>query len=392
LKIIEEIISKTFNKDILNKLDKLQYHISIKNGKIVNLKTQQILDRQKDHYFTFESDIIYNPNVNPYADEALKKIMCNDQEMLKCLKKALAYGCLGTNDKKKIFVFYGPQGHNGKSFVFTLIHKLLGPLFGDINQTLFKETEARANKPELLALEKKRFTQITELKREDKMDITFLKTISGRDTINLRDNYSTSEDVKDVTFDFVIYMMTNSFPDVVPDEALWNRFLFFPFDAKFTLNDSEVNEENHIYKEDPDLLSRFKNDEDHKSSILNMILDGARLLYEEGFDNIPDKCKDKTEGMKLERAEEQDPLTLFLNQDFVVKDNSKKIDRSHFNQCVIKYSKINFNKNYRTGEINESMRQKGFTERKIKGIFYFDKIDINKSLFDKWLEDNINRL
>jgi hypothetical protein len=79
--------------------------------------------------------------------------------------------------------------------------------------------------------------------------------------INLRDNYSTSEDVKDITFDFVIYMMTNSFPDVVPDEALWNRFLFFPFDAKFTLNDSEVNESNHIYKEDPDLFSREYNSE-----------------------------------------------------------------------------------------------------------------------------------
>ena len=158
------------------------------------------------------------------------------------------------------------------------------------------------------------------------------------------------------------------------------------------LNNSEVNETNHIYKEDPDLLFRFKNDEDHKSSILNMIIDGARLLLEEGFDNIPDQCKDKTEWMKLERAEDQDPLTLFLNEEFVVKDDSKKIERSNFNQCVIKYSKIKFNKSFRTGKINESMRQKGYSEKKIKGIFHFDKIDINKSIFDKWLEDNINTL
>jgi P4 family phage/plasmid primase-like protien len=392
LKIIEEIVSKVFSKNNISKLDKLQYHIPIKNGKVVNLRTQQILERQKDHYFTFESDIVYNPNVNKYAEEALFKIMCKDVQMLKFLKKALAYGCFGTNDQKKIFVFYGPQGHNGKSFVFTLMYLLLGPLFGDINQTLFKLGEAKANKPELLALEKKRFTQITELKKEDKMDITFLKTISGRDTINLRDNYSTSEEVKDITFDFIIYMMTNSFPDVVPDKALWARFLFFPFDAKFTQNDSEVNEESFIYKENPELIHLFKNNDDYKSSILNLILDGSRLFFEEGFNDIPEKCMDKTEGMMLERAEEQDPLTLFLNESFVVKEDKKKIERSKFNQCVAKYSKIKFNRNFKSGEINESMRQKGFTEKRIKGNFYFDKIDINMDVFDRWLGDNVNIL
>jgi P4 family phage/plasmid primase-like protien len=390
LKIIQEIVSKKYNKEILNKLDKLQAHIPIKGGQIINLKTQEILERTKEHYFTFESNIIYNPNVTNHANKVLSQIMCKDEEMVKCLKKALAYGCFGTNDQKKIFVFYGPQGHNGKSVVFTMMNVLLGPLFGDINQTLFKEKESRANKPELLALEKKRFTQITELKKEDKMDITFLKTISGRDVINLRDNYSTSEDVKDVLFDFVIYMMTNSFPDVVPDEALWRRFLFFPFDAKFTSVVGDVNEENHIYPEDRDLIEKFKNNEEYKSSVLNMILEGSRLFLEEGFNNIPDKCKDKTEGMKLERAEDQDPLTLFLNEDFVVKDTTRRTDRAKFNQSVAKYSKIKFNKSFKPGEINESMRQKGFSESKIHGNFYFNKIDIDTDSFNNWIENNKN--
>jgi phage/plasmid-associated DNA primase len=222
------------------------------------------------------------------------------------------------------------------------------------------------------------------------MDITFLKTISGRDTINLRDNYSTSEEVKDITFDFVIYMMTNSFPDVVPDEALWRRFLFFPFDAKFTPNDLDVNDERCIYKEDTELIHKFKNNDEYKSSILNLILDGSRLFFEEGFNDIPEKCKDKTEGMMLERAEEQDPLNLFLNESFVVKEDKKKIERSKFNQCVIKYSKIKFNKSFKSGEINESMRQKGFTDRKSDGIFYFYNIEINMDYFKIWEENNNN--
>lgn len=392
LKIIQEIVSKTFNKDILKKLDKLQNHIPIKNAKLVNLKTQEVIERTKEHLFTFEVDVYHNPNVEKYADDAISKIMCRDEEMIKCLKKALVYGCLGTNDQKKIFVFYGPQGHNGKSLVFTMMNLILGPLFGDINQTLFKEKEARANKPELLALEKKRFAQITELKREDKMDITFLKTISGRDIINLRDNYATSDEVQDVLFDFVIYMMTNSFPDVVPDEALWRRFLFFPFDAKFTCNLNEVNEEAHIYPEDRDLIDKFKYNQDYKSSVLNMLLDASRLYFEEGFSNIPEKCLDKTEGMKLERAEDQDPIALFLNEDFVVKGDGKKMDRAKFNQCVAKYTKIKFNKSYKSGEINESMRQKGFNEKRIMGNFHFDKIEIYMDLYTKWIEDNINIL
>jgi phage/plasmid-associated DNA primase len=389
-KIIQEIISKNYDKNILKRFDKVEYLIPIKNTKVVDFKNQKVIDREKEHYFTFESEIVYNPDVPKYAEEVVSKIMCKDELMIKFLKKCLVYGCLGTNDQKKIFVFYGPRGNNGKTIIFSLIKILLGQLFGDINQTLFKEKESRANKPELLYLEKKRFAQITELKKEDKMDITFLKTISGRDIINIRDNYSTSDDVRDVLFDFVIYMMTNSFPNVVPDEALWKRFIFFPFDAKFTSKSEELDEENHIYQEDNQLLNKFENNDDYKSSILNMLLDGAKIYFEEGFNNIPEKCKDKTDGMKLERAEDQDPITLFLSEGFVIKDNSKKIERSKFNQCVMKYCKIKFNKGFKPGDVNESMRQKGYSEAKIKGIFCFTKIDIELDIFNKWIEENVN--
>jgi hypothetical protein len=119
-----------------------------------------------------------------------------------------------------------------------------------------------------------------------------------------------------------------------------------------------------------------------------MILEGSKLFFEEGFTNIPDKCKDKTEGMKLERAEDQDPLTLFLGEEFVVRE--RKIERSKFNQCVAKYAKIKFNKSFKLGEINESMRQKGFFERKSDGIFYFLNIDIYINTFNVWVQNNSN--
>jgi phage/plasmid-associated DNA primase len=387
-KIIQEIITHCYNKELLKKLDKFPNHIPIRDGKVVNFQTQEITERKKEHYFTFELDVVYNPQARPLANQALSKIMCRDEEMIKCLKKALIYGCLGTNDQKKIFVFYGPTSHNGKSFVFTIVRSILGPLFGDINQTLFKLSEAKANKPELLYLEKKRFTQITELKKEDKMDITFLKTISGRDTVNLRDNYASSDDVKDEVFDFVIYMMTNSFPDVVPDEALWKRFLFFPFDARFTSNNSEVNEDMHIYKDDKTLMDKFMKEEEYKSSTLNMLLEGAKLYFEERFNNIPDKCKDKTDGMKMERAEDQDPLTSFLNENFIIRNNQSRIERSKFNKYVTQYSKIKFNKNFKSSVINESMRQKGVGEKKSDGIYYFLDISVNQELFERWIEGN----
>jgi hypothetical protein len=38
------------------------------------------------------------------------------------------------------------------------------------------------------------------------------------------------------------------------------------------------------------------------------------------------------------------------------------------------------------------MRQKGFSDKKIRGIFYFDKIDINLDTFERWIENNINIL
>jgi len=41
------------------------------------------------------------------------------------------------------------------------------------------------------------------------------------------------------------------------------------------------------------------------------------------------------------------------------------MERAKFNQCVAKYTKIKFNKSYKSGEINESMRQKGFNEKRI---------------------------
>ena len=68
------------------------------------------------------------------------------------------------------------------------------------------------------------------------------------------------------------------------------------------------------------------------------------------------------------------------------------MERAKFNQCVAKYTKIKFNKSYKSGEINESMRQKGFNEKRIMWNFHFDKIEIYMDLYKKWIEDNVNIL
>ena len=216
-----------------------------------------------------------------------------------------------------------------------------------------------------------------------------MKIISGKDPINLRDNYTNSEDVKNIIFNFVIYIMTNSFPDVVPDEGLWKRFIFFPCDAKFTFDEKEVDESKFIYLADKDLITKFLNNQDYKSSTLNMLLETSKYYFNERFNDIPEKCKDKTEGMKLERAEDQDPITCFLNEPFVKKDNSKRIERSKFNQYVIKYSKVKYRKIFRSSDINESMRKKGFNDKKSDGIFYFEGFTIDTELLDTWTKENI---
>jgi phage/plasmid-associated DNA primase len=386
-RIVLEFAVDNHNPEILNKLDKTEYCIPVKKGKVFNWFKNELVERTKEHYFTSELAVEYDPEPQ-YCKDALYKIMCRNDEMTKFMMKCLAYGCFGVNNQKKIFVFHGPDGHNGKTVVFHMIKGVMGHFYSAINPSLFKETrDEKSNKPELIALEKKRFAQITELNSTDCLNNTFLKSVSGKDVINIRDNYATSENVKDIMFNFVIYIMTNSFPNQFPDEALWKRFIFFPFEAVFK-DESEVNEDDHIYKDNKELLELFLNDEKYKSSTLNMLIEGARLYFSEGFTNIPEKCKDKTEGMKQERAEDHDPLTFFLKESFIKR--ADKIERAEFNQYVNKYSKLKFRKNYKPAVINDMMRIKGFSEKRIKGTFYFEKINIDNDEFEKWIKENNN--
>lgn len=128
--MIEEL-NKNINQrnEYMNKYKSLNCSydlLPIANGKIIELRTKNIRDRQSEDYFTYyinrEYKSVYSDKMFRYLETVFT--IC-DYNKLQIIQAFLGYSLLGENAKKYLFVLEG-KGSNGKSTFVSIIKSLLG--------------------------------------------------------------------------------------------------------------------------------------------------------------------------------------------------------------------------------------------------------------------------
>lgn len=268
-----------------------------------------IRKRVKEDYFTFTTKNEYIHDFNKdwcvnYFSEIL-----NTQNLVYIEKFITLISHLLTPDNSlKLIIFLYGAGNNGKSLFCNSLKKIFSDFCcTDASKAILERRGNSCLDTEKYILHGKRSATMSELKKTDKLDVTFVKRVSGNDAdISMRIKADSLQ--KNYKIDCKFIIPCDTLPDLPNDNnALENRLCFISFNNIFSNNPakkeevegmtdhlfsylcqkaSELTQNNFIF-EMCDEMTNFTNDT--KKSIITCIEFVEE--YYELTDNINDKIK-----------------------------------------------------------------------------------------------------
>ena len=342
------------------------YLLPVKNGYCINLENNSLIERTKEHYFTFEIDVDYNPDEEiSKAKEYFSSIMNNDANILKYFQKVIGSFLCSQTEAESIYIFWG-SGSNSKSVCMTLISKVLNKFCATIDKGLFMDSKNKNNlgpKPKKLVLKDLRLAIISETEENEKLNECFLKNISGGDQITAR---GLNKDP--ITFKPKLspVILTNNKPVFdTKSAAMLRRIKFIPFKAKFKENPKEGEQKLNKY-----LVKQLQ--EKYMNQILKFMVLGA-IEFIKNPDMTPPK---ELEEDMNKYIQEINPSEYFIKSKLEVTENDKdRILRGDLYEIYKKWSIDNGVSVYiKKSDFYKTIDEKLGQARPIKGNYYYLKI------------------
>lgn len=304
----ECICSSHQQPEFLRFFDTKKAFIPVKGGMVVDIRNERALPRTRDHYFTYELNIRYDPNkVDPRVDSFFATLMLEDRLMNNArtktifLQTLLGYSLTGENVEKYLVILWG-SGNNGKSTLIYLLLELFSNLIEAASKHIIIEKHNTGGpNSELDRLRICRMAIISETKESESLDEDIVKRITGggKDKLNSRSLF-----VNDSSWSphFIPFIVTNNLPKCSGDSALLNRILSFMFKVEFC----DEPREDHQRKKDKD-FDRLWENVDVQEAVLTWIVKGGARYYKEGL-RIPKEVLETTEEFRKSR----NSIELFL--------------------------------------------------------------------------------
>jgi P4 family phage/plasmid primase-like protien len=246
---------KTFN----DKLDENKYLIGFKNG-VYDLRkeTRGFRSGRPDDFVSFSTGYDYKEyDINnadiKYIENFVKTVMPvpDDKKYLDCYISSLLQG----GNAEQIILFWTGSGANGKGTLTKLLMKALGDYACTVDVTLLTQKRGNSSsaKPELADKKGKRWLQMQEPDGDDKLQLGYLKLLTGEDEIQARALY---HDPFYYTPQFGITLSFNEFPELERvDGGVVRRIKVLNFTQKFVDNPTKNNEHKKDNKLEEKLFS-----------------------------------------------------------------------------------------------------------------------------------------
>ncbi|ATZ80106.1 D5 family helicase-primase-endonuclease [Bodo saltans virus] len=243
------------------KFNENKYLFGFANG-VYDLKMKEFRKYKYDDYIILNTDYNYekgDADEKKELNEMLKKIMPdNDKRYL--LLQILSTGLIG-KAYQNLFIFNG-NGGNGKSSITKLMKLVLGNYYYKLDSKYLLESSKQGANPELANLSYKRYVNLSEPPASKKIKNSIYKSLTGDGEIEARKCNSNDTSV---IINATLILECNKRPllEEEPTEADTRRIIDLSFNSRFTINDDDVDEINHIYKankkyEDVEYLDKLK--------------------------------------------------------------------------------------------------------------------------------------
>ena len=314
------------------------------NKKCLNLKNGKIIDRKREHFFTFEikANMDKVMTSTPKAQKFFLNFMSGNTEKLDFLKQIL--GCMLTGYAVKyVFSFYGAKGDNGKSVV---INQIMRAAVGDYHRTISKDIILkRANKsskgpsPELIELKGGRIGVLSEINEGEYIDEEVYKLLSSKDDFIEARNHHDKKMTKFINTCKPIFLLNKPYHLDTSDNATLNRIININCEAEFKHDPKEGQ-----YKKDDNLI-KYLLSADGLAEVLSFLVQGSIKFISNKFE-LKGKIMQDQKKMFLDLV---DPVECYVNNHVKFSDKYKDLIPRHDIIEDFKFflksnkSKVNFN-------------------------------------------------
>jgi P4 family phage/plasmid primase-like protien len=212
--------------------------IVFKNG-VYDLKLHIFREGMPDDYISLSTDKYYIPynNISPEIEEInnfFAKLFIN-VNLRNYVLDILACAIDGSISQERFYIFTG-EGSNGKSRLLEFIQKTVGEYYATLPISLLTQKRAASNSAqgEVERTKGRRFAVLQEPGNDDKINIGYMKELSGNDRILTRGLYKDPYEFKP---QFKMILACNELPEVPSDDGgTWRRIRVIEFASKFCEN------------------------------------------------------------------------------------------------------------------------------------------------------------
>jgi putative DNA primase/helicase len=357
--------------------DQLPYKMAVANG-VLNLKLGECQPGDPEDLLskTCPTKMPENPLGSQLGNkwkQFLLDIMGGDQVMVDFLQRLLGLAIIG-KVIEHIFVICTGSGRNGKTTLFEVLMKVLGPdMCSPVRPELILDTyqvqNPSAPNPEISSLRGKRVAIISEIKEGSRASSYKIKQLTGGDALTGRGPY----DRYAITFDpsHTLFLLSNYLPDLDGnDKALRERIITIPFNMKFVDKPTKP----HHLKKDRFIIEKLLAE---KSAILSWLVEGCLIWQMEGL-NPPQKVRETTE----EYLDDEDVYSNFI-EECLIQGDDLQIQAAPLHDGFCKWWKKNIS-NFPPKQARFGRRMKNFfiKDRSTGGNIYYFGIDLK----EEWLQ------
>jgi P4 family phage/plasmid primase-like protien len=240
----------------------------------------------------------------------------HETKMLMFIQRLLGYILMGSGRERKIIIFWGPNGNNGKTTLMNILCSVFGEYAVSIDPNILLskkfDTSAGAHSSHIIDWQDRRFLFADETEAGKRIDEGFVKRVTGNGIMVARGAYDKEQTRFEQTF--TIILLTNNLPYIpVDDDASWRRLVIVPFLWSFVENPQSSKQ--HQKTIDKNLMDKIK---DEHLEIIKWVVDGAMMYKEQNSLDVPKFVA----GTAIDFREESDPFKSYFLDCIEPSDNA----------------------------------------------------------------------
>ena len=251
-------------------LDCRPHLIGFKNG-VYDMKMHIFREGMPDDYISLSTNknyIPYSPDYHEITEinNFFEKVFTN-VNIRNYVLDILACIIDGSIAQERFYIFTG-QGSNGKSRLLDLIQKAVGDYYATLPIALLtqKRTASNSAQSEVERTKGRRFAVLQEPNENDKINVGYMKELSGNDRILTRGLYKEPYEFKP---QFKMILACNELPEIPSqDGGVWRRLRVVEFTSRFCENPDP--EKSNEFMMDLELSEKF---ETYSEYFLSMLIE-----------------------------------------------------------------------------------------------------------------------